>query len=169
MFGWQRDATNPNRHDSQDYRTVRKYSIDGQQNGAYLLRSLFPPGLEPGMDHWQERRITVTSDRVGIQAISGDTSDKREWVELDLSGNLTGRWRLDTSYRFPGVVLTSDDQAYVQRNDPATKSRQLLRLNRTKSEWEPVNSCIAQASCSAETGASGYCSGAVKMLHLRRY
>lgn len=92
------------------------------------------------MDHWQERRITVTSDRVGIQAVSGDTSDKREWVELDLSGNLTGRWRLDPSYRFPGVVLTSDDQAYVQRHDPATKSRQVLRLNRTKSEWEPVNS-----------------------------
>ena len=138
-FGWQRDATNPNRHDSQDYQTVRKYSIDGQQNGAFLARSLFPPGLEPGMDQWQARRITVTADRVGIEANSGSVGNQREWVELDLNGNLTGRWRLDTSYRFRVVVLTSDNKAYTQRIEPAPKSRQVLRLNRAKSEWEPVN------------------------------
>lgn len=58
VFGWQRDATNPNRHNSQDYQTVRKYSIDGQPNGAYLLRSLFPPD-------WS--RVWITGKNDGLQ------------------------------------------------------------------------------------------------------
>jgi hypothetical protein len=142
-FGWQRDATDLRRRDKQDYLTIKKYSIDGKEIGAYLQRSLFPPGLEPGGDDWQARRITVTSDRVGLEAVSGSVGDQHEWVELDLNGNLTGRWRLDPAYQFPGVVLTADNHAYVHRWDTATKSRQVLRLNRSKAEWEPVNSANA--------------------------
>jgi hypothetical protein len=96
--------------------------------------------MEPGGYQWQERRITVTSDRVGIEALSGTDSGQREWVELDLSGNVVGRWRLDRSYRFPGVVFTADNRAYVQRFDETTKSRQVLRLNHDKSQWELVKS-----------------------------
>jgi hypothetical protein len=139
-FGWQRDAARPEIADRQDYLTVRKYLADGKQVGAYLPRSLFPAGLEPGGAEWQQRLITVTGDRVGINAYSGKTGAQREWVELDLNGDLTGRWRLDQSDEFRGVALTSDDQAYVQRSDPKKKSRSVFRLNRAASEWEPVNS-----------------------------
>jgi len=139
-FGWQRDATRPEIADRQDYATVRKYLASGKQVGAYLPRSLFPAGLEPGEAGWQQRRITVTSDRVGIHAYSGNLGSQKEWVELDLNGNLTGRWRLDQSDEFRGVALTSDGQAYVQRSDPKKKSRSVFRLNRATSEWEPVNS-----------------------------
>jgi hypothetical protein len=47
------------------------------------------------MSEWQKRRITVTGDRVGIEAVSGNVGNQREWVELDLSGNVTGPWKLD--------------------------------------------------------------------------
>ena len=96
--------------------------------------------MEPGGYQCQERRITVTSDRVGIEELSGRDSTQREWIELDLSGNVVGRWRLDRSYQFPGVVFTADNQAYVHRWNADTKSRQVLRLNRDKSQWEVVKS-----------------------------
>lgn len=137
-FGWQRDADNPTDRDKLDYPTVRKYSIDGKEIGAYLPRSLFSPGLEPGMDEWQERRITVTADRVGIEAVSGNVSTQREWVELDLNGNLTGRWKLDPFDKFPGVALTSDNHAYVPRYDHQVKSWRVFRLDRARSIWEPM-------------------------------
>ncbi|MBZ5610233.1 MAG: hypothetical protein LAP38_18375 [Acidobacteriia bacterium] len=138
-FGWQRDAVKQGFPDKQDYATVRKYSSDGKETAAFLPRSLFPRGLEPGTDHWQSRSITVTSDRIGIHAVSGTVSNQREWVELDLDGHLTGRWKLDPSDQFPGVVLTSDNQAYVHRYDREAKSRRVFRLNRALSTWEPVS------------------------------
>jgi hypothetical protein len=139
-FGWQRDTTDPYYREKKDYLTLKKYSPGGEQVRAYLWRSFFPAGMEPGGYQWQERRITVTSNRVGIEALSGTDSGQREWVELDLSGNVVGRWRLDRSYEFPGVVLTADNRAYVHRFDAATKSRQVLRLNRDKAQWELLKS-----------------------------
>src|SRR5215467_7895041 len=103
-FGSQRNATDPHDRETKDYLTLKKYSPDGEQLKAYLWRSMFPAGMEPGEYQWQERRITVTPDTVGIEAPSGMDSGKREWVELDLNGNIMGRWRLDSRNQFPGVV-----------------------------------------------------------------
>lgn len=138
-FGWEWDADRDWGFPAKDYQTVRKYSMDGKEIGAYLPRSLFPPGLQPGEEHWQERRITVTSDRVGIEASSGSAGNQREWVELGLNGDLLGRWKLDPSDKFPGVAITSDNQAYVHRFDRDTKSAQVFRLNGEKSTWEAVS------------------------------
>lgn len=82
VFGWQRDALQPKRTDSQDYMTVRHYSSDHKEEGRYLPRSLFPEGLEPGTGSWQTLRIAVAHDRVGLLAWSGMNSGLREWVEL---------------------------------------------------------------------------------------
>ena len=142
-FGWQRAATDPRRPDKEDYYTVRKYSSEGNEVGAYIQRSLFPHGLEPGMTHWQERRITVTPDRVGIEAVSGMISNQLEWVELDLNGNLIGRWRLDPEKMYPRIAFTSDNRVYVQGRGTMT-SRRVLRLNRSNGEWEPVNTPNAE-------------------------
>ena len=113
--------------------------LDRKETGAYLPRSLFARGLEPGAEEWQERRITVTSDRVGIEAISENVSNQREWVELDLNGVLKGRWKLSADGEFPGVVLTADNQAYVRRTDRETRSSLVFRLNRSTSAWERVD------------------------------
>ena len=137
-FGWQRDAEVPNTSDKRDYPTVRKYSMDGKEVGAYLSKSLFG-SLEPGMSESQRRCITVTGDRVGIEAVSGKVSNQREWVELDLNGKITGRWKMNERDQFPGVAFTSDDQAYVHRYNRETNTIQTFRLNRTLSTWDLVN------------------------------
>ncbi len=135
-LGWQSGKS--------DYSIVRRYSIDGKETGAFLPRSLFAAGLQPGMSEWQKRRITVTSDRVGVEAISGTVGNQREWVELDLTGKIIGRWKLDVWDESPGVALTSDDQAYVHRYNREAKSVQTFRLNRATSAWDLVNVPAAQ-------------------------
>lgn len=138
-FGWERDADRDWGFPAKDYQTVRQYSMDGTEIGAYLPRSLFPPGLEPGEDRWQERRITVTSDPVGIEATSRNLGSQREWVELGLNGDLLGRWKLDESNEPGGIALTSDNQVYLPRWDSKSKSGHVFRLNRDTSTWEPVS------------------------------
>ena len=138
-FGWERDADKDWGFPAKNYQSVRKYSMDGKEMGAYLPRSLFPTGLEPGEERWQERRITVTSDRVGIEATSGNLGTQREWVELGLNGDLLGRWKLDLSDTPGSVAFTSDNQVYQPRWDPEAKSRRVFRLNREKSTWEAVS------------------------------
>jgi len=152
-FGWQRDADDPASSDRRDYPIVRKYSIDGKEMGAYLWKSLIPGALEPGMSGWQSRAITVTADRVGIEAVSGRVSNEREWLELDLNGNLQGRWKLDPQNQFPGVVFTSDDQAYIHRYNREADLIQVFRLNRTKSTWDLVTS--PRVGLAALYGADG--------------
>ena len=138
-FGWQRDPEVPNRADKRDYPTVRKYSMDGKEIGAYLSKAFFDNGLPPGMSESQRRCITVTGDRVGIEAVSGKVSNQREWVELDLNGKITGRWKMNERDQFPGVAFTSDDQAYVHRYNRETNSIQTFRLNRAASTWDLVD------------------------------
>ena len=135
-LGWDRLVDRKRDGPAKDYQAVRKYSMDGKEIGAYLPRSMFPPGLEPSGSMVHDREITITSDRVGIDARSGTVGTQREWVELGLNGDVLGRWKLDPSDTFPGVVLTSDNQVYVQRREG--KSRRVFRLNREKSTWEPV-------------------------------
>ena len=143
-FGWQRDADMGWGFPANHYQAVRKYSMDGKLIGSYLPRSLFPPGLEPSGEGWQERRITITGDRVGVEALSGKSSDRREWVELGLNGDLLGRWKLDSSDQFPGVAFTSDNHVYVHRFDREAKSWRVLRLNKEESTWEAVNAPNAE-------------------------
>ena len=138
-LGWQLDAADPETSARRDYSIVRKYSNDGREIGAYLPKSLFPDVLRPG-DESQARRITVTADRVGVEAVSGKVSNQREWVELDLNGNVKGRWKLDPSNQFPGVAFTSDDQAYVHRYDRDRDAIEVFRLNRATSKWDLVSS-----------------------------
>jgi hypothetical protein len=139
-LGWQRNADDPATSARRDYPIVRKYSIDGKEIRAYLSKSLFPNGLQPGGSEWQRRGITVTADRVGIEVISGKISNQREWVELDLNGSLKGRWKLDSQNQFPGVAFTADDQAYIYRYNREADSIQCFRLSRATSAWDLVTS-----------------------------
>ncbi len=138
-FGWQHDKDNPGRADRQDYMLVRKYS-GGKQVGAYLPRSGFPPRLEPGSDSWQEMRIAVSHDRVGVLAWR-ETSEDLEWVELDLNGNLTGRWRF-AGRSEPSYAFTSDNHLYALQRDRDGKTRRLAILDRVTSAWKEVETPI---------------------------
>jgi hypothetical protein len=135
-FGCQLSADDLRQPDKPDYMMVRKYLPDGKEAGAYLPRSLFPPGLVPPGDvSWQKSSsITVTRDRVGLWAYSGGDGEHTEWVELDLNGNLLGRWRLDD--QFSGdqkVAFTTDGHVFVQ-----TQAHRLYTLDRDSSAWRVV-------------------------------
>jgi hypothetical protein len=120
----------------QDYMTIRKFSADGKQIGAFLPRSAFPKGLDPAPASWQQTRITVTKDRIGVLAFSGDSSSKQEWVELDLQGNLLGRWRFDDS-NSAQVAMTADGHVYAEKNDAHPNARFFV-LDRAAAAWKSI-------------------------------
>jgi hypothetical protein len=146
-FGWQRAAKGSQVH-ARDYGMLRHYSAAGQEMAAFLPRSLFPKGLEPGGSQAQEQRIHVMPDRIGLVAFSGDRGDKQEWVEVDFNGNVLGRWRID-GRQFAGVTPTSDGSVYAKQTDPKTQRDIVVRLDRATSTWQPV-----------ATGAKGQLYGA---------
>ncbi|HXI40113.1 MAG TPA: hypothetical protein VNH83_09045, partial [Bryobacteraceae bacterium] len=147
-FGWQQDKDNPGRRDPKDHMLVRKYS-GGKQVGAYLPRSAFPDPLEPGTDSWQEMRITVTHDRVGVLAWR-ESSDDLEWVELDLNGNLTGRWRVPGNRSETSFAFTSDNHLYALRRDRHGKIRRLFVLDHASSTLKEVDAPIQGALYGAD-------------------
>lgn len=137
-LGLQLDAADSERADY-DYMTVRKYRPDGKEVGAYLRRSLFPAGLEPAMWGWQRSSsIAVAHDRVGLWVYSGKNGNETEWVELDLNGNLLGRWPVDPFYKNTRIALTTDGQVFVQHFDPEAKTYRIHTLSRDSSTWQLV-------------------------------
>jgi hypothetical protein len=116
---------------SGDYMMVRHFSADRKDAGQFLTRSLFPKGLEPGMSHWQTRGIWVGKDRIGLLAFSGSDGSLNEWVELDLSGKLLRRVRLDEP-EFTPMAFTADGRLYRK----ADHASALQMLNATTSEWQ---------------------------------
>jgi hypothetical protein len=71
-FGWQRAAEHSQEH-AREFPMLRHYSSAGKEIGGYLPRSKFPQGMEPGAAQWQERRIYVMPDFIGLVAFSGNT------------------------------------------------------------------------------------------------
>jgi hypothetical protein len=123
---------------SGDYLTVRKYSRDGKQLGAWLPRSSFPAGLPPAEQTWQSTCITVAADRVGLLAYAGKVGNQQQWVELSPEGNLIGRWDVDAAGG-ARVALTIDGHVYLQKG-MGPNTIQLFMLDRTASKWTPVTS-----------------------------
>jgi hypothetical protein len=146
-FGWQRVAKGSQVH-ARDFSMLRHYSAAGKEMAAFLPRSLFPKGLEPGHAQRQQQRIHVMPDHIGLVAFSGETTNEQEWVEVDLNGNVLGRWRI-AGLQFARVTPTSDGNVYAWARDPKTQKYIVVRLNRTTSTWQPV-----------ATGAKGQLYGA---------
>jgi hypothetical protein len=162
-FGWERDEHEPQRA-ADNYMTVRKYSSDGRQVGSFLPRSLFPRGLQPACFNWQERGIEVAGDRIGVLACSGMTSEKPEWIELDLTGNLLGRWTVE--YRRT-LTLTRDGHVYAQNTN--SKARPLLVLDRTSSTFKNAEFTMPGILYGADGDELVFGDPQVGPIHLRWY
>lgn len=109
---------------------MRQFSAEGKELNAYLARSTFPPGLEPGMPG-PGVRIEVTTDRVGILGTS------REWVELDLNGNVIQRSRTDGTLRSVHLnfgAFTSDDHVFLQ----GSRAEEVYTLDHASQTWKPI-------------------------------
>lgn len=151
--------------------TVRKYLPDGKEAGAYLPRSVFPPGLEPGGFPCWRHSITVAPDRVGLWAVSGQQSSQTEWVELGLDGKLLGRWRLDqfTSDANTQVALTADGHVFLQQHDTKTGAHPLYELDRTSSTWRAVEAPPSGRMEAADGEALIFSDFGLGPIHLRWY
>jgi len=168
-FGCEVDTTSAHGISKQEYKTVRKYERDGKEAGAYLPRSLFPPGLEPASQGFQWNSITVARDRVGLWAISGTRGTQTEWVELDRNGNLSGRWRLDQFVQQTKLALTRDGHLFVQVWDDKTSTHRLYTLDRASSEWRALDTAPGGWLEGADGNALVFRDSGLGPMHLRWY
>lgn len=115
----------------EDYQMVRRYNADRKETGRNLARSLFPNGLDPGAPAWQEQHIVAARDKVGLLAYSGQFGYMREWVELDLNGNLLRRVPI-TKPGLAEFAFTSDGHLYWRKE---WRSGRLSVLSTTTPDW----------------------------------
>ena len=130
-FGWQRDELVPANASATDYFQVRKFSKDGRPLGAFLPRGMFPRGLQPGNG---VGILAAAKDRIGMMAEPGMEGGHYEWIELDLDGNLIGRWELG-GFTGGGWAFTADGRLYtIMQQDGNSR---LMIFDRSRSEWRP--------------------------------
>jgi hypothetical protein len=153
-----------------NYMIVRKFLPNGQQAGAYLPRSQFPDGLEPADEAWRLMNcITLSHDRVGLVVNSGMDGNKTEWVELDLNGNLMGRWRLDQFANDLRVAFTSDDHVFVYYRGMDGRNPHLSTLDRVTSTWQQVQSAPEGYMASADGDQLVFADYTHGPIHVRWY
>jgi hypothetical protein len=122
------------------------------------------------MPSWQRSNsIVVAHDRVGLWADSGDNDEKTEWVELDLTGVLLGRWRLNEFSYSPRVALTTDGHLFVQDQDSKTHAHGLYRLDRASSAWQEVDAPPSGRMEGADGNALVFSDIHLGPMHLRWY
>jgi hypothetical protein len=168
-FGCEVDATSMHGISKQEYKMVRRYEPGGKEAGAYLARSLFPPGLDPGAQGWQWNSITVAHDRIGLWAVSGTRGSQTEWVELDLNGNLSGRWRLDQFGQNARLALTRDGYFAVQVWDDQTRTQRFYTLDRSSSAWRTIDTAPIGRLEGADGDALVFSDQGTGPMHLRWY
>ena len=117
----------------EDYMIVRQFSSDGKESKAFLPRSSFPAGLQPGSGG-AGPQIAVTSDRVDVVVFSGKVGDKLEWVELDWNGNVLDRIRLEDLHIYPmRLAMTDDDRVFL-----SGEGGDLYELGRATHTWKLI-------------------------------
>lgn len=125
-----------------DYKTLRNFSPDGPQLGAFLPRSTLPavryqdveePLVTPCMCRWELR---VANDNVEVILRRAQI-----WVQTDLNGKEKRRWEIRATYNDPVDPVTSlyrpsaftDDGRAWRRDD-----RQLKLFDRSVGIWNNV-------------------------------
>jgi hypothetical protein len=155
-LGWQRDAADNQREDREDYSLVRKYSAGGKELGAWMRRSSFPPGIAPGSAALGPWGIRAVQDRIGLRVHPGNVAGNPEWIELDLNGNLIGRWPLgrDTG---GGTAFTRDARLYTLFARPTGKALRwrLAVFDRATSSWRETEDVSEAAEQGFLLGADG--------------
>jgi hypothetical protein len=133
-FGWQRDVEINDREDDEDYMLVRRFSNDRKENGGFLPRALFPGKLDPFAGQRGLWRVAAAKDRIGGLAYRNTAGHQREWIELDLEGNLIGRWTLDLDMH-GGYAYTRSARLFAGGQGGGA----LLEFHRDRRAWIPVD------------------------------
>jgi hypothetical protein len=127
---------------SGDYDTVQKYSYSGVLQGSFVPRSTLTllDGPDPSGHAGSAGGMSgvfAAGERIGIYSATG-----REWIELDETGRVTGRWKLaaprspssaNTPLKMGPIVMDAIGSVYV--NAWLGKDQALARLDKAKGEW----------------------------------
>lgn len=130
--------------ESGDFPIFRHYSREGQQLGAFVLRSeLLAWGgkrsdnaLHPIVGFWSMR---AAKDRIGAVLHVGGF--RQTWVELDLNGNLLGHWTYDVSSEesFQPAAFTASGSLYGN-HWIGLNNAGICIFDKATSTWKPVPS-----------------------------
>ena len=115
--------------DRPEFFVMRHFSPDGKVLGAFLPRSSFDREGEPSVDIIGMSGLRTADNRIGAWLDYGGERGKALWVETDLNGNETGRWRLDG--RTPKAFL-SRGVLYAQKDGGFSV------LDRPTGKWIPI-------------------------------
>jgi hypothetical protein len=142
-FGWQRDLVRNESEDTEDYFLFRKYSLDGNQLGAYVQRSLFPrPGLAPGAASGGFWRLRASGGRIGAVGYSGRTSGNLDWIEVGLDGNLVGKWKIG---RYSGGGMAFTAKSGLCRRSFQEEHPVIQCFDRMAQAWKTLGNMFANA------------------------
>ncbi|HXE13255.1 MAG TPA: hypothetical protein VN633_14105 [Bryobacteraceae bacterium] len=130
-------------HRSENYLAFRNFSRGGQQLGAFVPRSSLPAWEGAGLDQelgpviGRSSLIHAAKDRIGT--LLSPSPFKKEWIELDYSGNIRGKWdfvdTLDKSWQ--PIAFLSDGTLYAN----VWKRHQftgIAVLDTASGKWKPV-------------------------------
>lgn len=120
-----------------DYSVLHHYSQDGKLTGEFLPRSSFDPSPDPAgpiVGGW--RQLHVSSRGIGavfyITPIlrEGETARKNiQWIELDFTGKVLGRWDLPRKY----ITAYTDSGNFYGSDESG-----ISILDRASGNWKPV-------------------------------
>lgn len=127
---------------NQNYAVFQKYDLDGHLLGKFVMRSTFPGGDEPSDHQGKGGGISfLLASKAGMAAYA---SAYGEWIELDNSGNVLGRWKA----KFPDgaaeahalrAAFTDSGGAYMQFLMESAGQAATCRLDRRAGVWQPLH------------------------------
>ena len=121
------------REEREDYAQIRKYSSDGSVLGEYLPRSLFTGQILPVASARGMNRIRASADRIGMLMYDNLAGKQLEWVELEYSGKLLTRSKLNMdASQVVQLAFTSSGSLYRMA------SGTLSVWDRSGTVWKPA-------------------------------
>jgi hypothetical protein len=132
-LGWLGDQV---RHNTDDYFVMRNYSQDGQEIGAFLLRSLLESEVDPIGPAVGLGQLRITNDRIGAVFLASSilkpwqSTRPLEWIEVDLKGKVLGHWGVGAEW-LPRA-FTRSGALYTQSGN------EVLMLDRSTKAWRQV-------------------------------
>jgi hypothetical protein len=115
-----------------DYLTLRHYSQNGEQVGAFLPRASFPHPDDPQREPLILPSIGLWELRVANEQVEVILERAKLWVETDLNGQETGRWDTGNNGSRPRA-FTQDGRAWRQAG------KQVMVFDRSSGVWsKPV-------------------------------
>lgn len=137
LWGFGKDLEAESR--GSDYPVFQKFTPEGRLVGQFVMRSTFPSRLHPALHGG--RGSGFCEFRATRNGVGAYIPHEREWIELDNSGNLVGRWKPPAPWGATGgevEAVAFTDSGSVYAHWFIGSRRVLCLLDRSAGVWEPI-------------------------------